>query len=101
MPATTDDHCQTAQRPAGPYHVPPEMWSAEADLTEEIRLMRRMLGLLSADLPANHRSIVALLGVLIRAVTVQATKLSGGNDVELRLQEAAERALERAMSREP
>ena len=68
----------------------------DLDLSGEIRLMRAVLSDLARDIPANHRSMTAVLSVLVRAVYVQAKQLGGASDLERALLEAAELVLRRS-----
>src|SRR3954449_9141264 len=52
--------------------------SPDANLSDEIRLLRAVLSSLAEDLPGNHKSITACVGVLVRALTFQARQ-SGGD----------------------
>jgi hypothetical protein len=44
--------------------------SPDAELSEEIRLMRTVLAHLAEDIPANHRDIVHTVGVLARVTSL-------------------------------
>lgn len=61
--------------------------SPDVDLSSEIRLMRTVLAHLADDLPANHKSITLVLGMLVRAASLHSRQ---SPDRERSLLDAAE-----------
>lgn len=51
--------------------------SPDADLSDEIRLMRTILDHLAEDIPANHRDIVHTVAVLARVTSLHAKRSHG------------------------
>jgi hypothetical protein len=63
--------------------------SSETDLAGEIRLIRTVLCHMATELPGSDRAMTAILGVLVRAVALQAKQSDGTSDVERALLDAA------------
>ena len=103
MPDPTADTCQIAPRPAGPYasHLTDkdleiyETTTADLDLGFEIRLMRVALVKLSAANRANYRQMTAVFNALVRALSLQATKLADATESEEEKRQAADQALQK------
>ena len=68
--------------------------SGDLDLTDEIRLMRTVLAHLAGDISGNKSTLASHFGVLVRAVSIQASRLAGPGKLEQALLAAAELALD-------
>ncbi|HLJ68082.1 MAG TPA: hypothetical protein VKX16_12045 [Chloroflexota bacterium] len=67
--------------------------SGGLDLADEIKLIRLVAGWLGSNLPANHPHVVRTIGVLCRAVALQARAAGNTSELEEVLRAAAERIL--------
>jgi hypothetical protein len=84
VPDPTADSCQIAPRPAGPYasrltdkdREIYESTTDDLDLGFEIRLMRVALVKLSAAVQWDYPQMTAVFNALVRALSLQATKLA-------------------------
>lgn len=72
--------------------------SPDVDLSLEIRLIRTILSHLAANLPVNQKSMTPVLGVLVRAVSLQSKQSGAQSDLERELVEAAEKVLKAQQS---
>jgi hypothetical protein len=94
--------CQIAPRPAGPYasrlteedREIYESTTADLDLEFEIRLMRVALVKLSAEMKGNFRTMTAIFNALVRAVSLQATKLADANKAEEEMGQVSDQVLQ-------
>lgn len=68
--------------------------SPDADLSLEIRLLRTILSHLAEDFPNNGRILVQMLGLLVRAVSLQTRLADGPSDLSRTLRDAARDVLE-------
>jgi hypothetical protein len=75
--------------------------SADADLDNEIRLMRLAAGKLSEDVNANHVPIIRILVVLCRALGMKARLEGSAGDLQRELEQMGEVALETLERHEP
>ncbi|HZU11417.1 MAG TPA: hypothetical protein VFB58_01140 [Chloroflexota bacterium] len=68
--------------------------SPDADLSHEIRLLRAILSHLAEDFSSNGRILAQMLGLLVRAVSLQSRLADGPSDLSAVLRDAARDVLE-------